>query len=118
MLKIANIYKILGNNDKALNFYDKILTIDPDNTDAYFNKGLVFANDKKYDDAIKCFEKVIELSPEYPYAYYSIAMAYELKDMPEKAIEYYLLYIGVESDVKMLDSVKDKIKSLEKESNN
>ena len=118
MLKIANIYKILGNNDKALNFYDKILTIDPDNTDAYFNKGLVFANQKKYDDAIKCFEKVVELSPKYPYAYYSLGLTYELKNMPEKALEYYNLYIGVESDVKMLDSVKDKIKSLEKESNN
>jgi stage II sporulation protein E len=58
-------------------------------------------------------EKVIELSPEYPYAYYSIAMAYELKDMPEKAIEYYLLYTGIESDEKMLDIVNKRIKQLE-----
>ena len=69
------------------------------------NGKLVFANQKNYDYAIKCFEKVIELSPDYPYAYYSLGMAYELKNMPEKAVEYYLLYTGIESDEKMLNIV-------------
>ena len=113
MLKIANLYKLLGNNAKAINFYDKIITIDPDSTDAYFNKGLVYANQKNFDEAIKCFEKVIELAPDYPYAYYSLALTYELKEMPEKAIEYYVLYTGIESDEKMLKIVRDKIKELE-----
>ena len=113
MLKIANIYKLKGNNAKALSFYDKIISIDSSSTDAYFNKGLVYANQKNYDEAIKCFEKVTELSPEYPYAYYSLAMAYELKNMPKKAIEYYLLYSGIESDEKMLNLVKQRIKELE-----
>jgi len=90
MLKIANIYKLKGDSARALSYYDKILLVDSNSTDAYFNKGLVFAHEKKYDEAISCFEKVIELSPEYPYAYYSIAMAYELTNKPEKAIEYYL----------------------------
>ena len=113
MLKIANLYKLLGNNAKAISFYDKIITIDPNSTDAYFNKGLVYANQKNFDEAIKCFEKVIELAPDYPYAYYSLALTYELKEMPEKAIEYYVLYTGIESDEKMLKIVREKIKELE-----
>ena len=113
MLKIANIYKQIGNNSKALNFYDKLLTIDRDNADAYFNKGLVLANQKNYDDSIKCFERVIQLSPDYPYAYYSLGMAYEQKGDKTKALEYYYLYSGIEQDKKMLDSVKQKIKTLE-----
>ena len=59
---------------------------------------------------------MIELSPEYPYAYYSLALTYELKDMPEKAIEYYHLYTGIETDKQMLNIVKNKIKELENES--
>ena len=43
MLKIANLYKLIGNNTKALSFYNKILTLDAKNTDAYFNKGLIFS---------------------------------------------------------------------------
>lgn len=114
MLKIANLYKVIGNNPKALSFYDKILTLDTKNTDAFFNKGLIFASQKKYDDSIKCFEKVIELSPDYPYAYYSLGQAYEQKDDIDKALEYYYLYSGIEKDEKMLNIVNLKIKQLEK----
>lgn len=113
MLKIANIYKLTGNNTKALSFYDKLLAMDKNNTDAYFNKGLVLANQKNFDDAIKCFERVIQLTPDYPYAYYSLGMAYEQKGDSSKALEYYYLYLGVEQDENMQNSVKQKIKSLE-----
>ena len=113
MLKIANIYKLLGDNSKALSYYDKIILVDKNSTDAYFNKGLVYANDKNYDEAVKCFEKVIEISPENPYAYYSLGLTYEMKNMPSKALEYYYLYIGIESDDKMLRIVNQKIKELE-----
>ena len=37
----------------------------------------------------------------------------KLKEMPEKAIEYYVLYTGIESDEKMLKIVREKIKELE-----
>ncbi len=114
MLKIANTYKLLGNNAKAISFYDKLLTIDANNTDALFNKGLVLANQKNYDEAINCFNSVIKLSPDYPYAYYSIGMAYEQKEDIEKALEYYYLYSGLEKDEKMLNVVNQKIKQLEK----
>lgn len=114
MLKIANLYRLLGNNAKAIGFYDKLLVLDNSNVDAYFNKGLVLAGMKNYDSSIKCFEKVIELSPEYPYAYYSLGMAYEHKQDIDKALEYYYLYSGIEKDEKMLNLVNTKIKQLEK----
>ena len=114
MLKIANIYKLLGNNAKALSFYDKVLTIDSNNVDAYFNKGLVLASQKNYDESIQCFETVIKLSPDYPYAYYSLGLAYEQKEDTDKALEYYYLYSGLEKDEKMLNIVNQKIKQLEK----
>ena len=113
MLKIANIYKLLGNNTKALSFYDKLISMDRENTDAFFNKGLILASQKNYDDCIKCFERVIQLSPEYPYAYYSLGMAYEQKGDTAKALEYYYLYSGIAQDDKMLNAVKQKIKTLE-----
>ena len=113
MLKIANIYKLIGNNSKALSFYDRVITIDKNCSDAYFNKGLVLASNKDYDNCINCFAKVIELTPDYPYAYYSLGMAYEQKGINDKAIEYYYLYSGLESDDTMLNIVNQKIKRLE-----
>ena len=113
MLKIANLYKLTGNNTKAISFYDKLLSLDKDCTDAYFNKGLVLATQKNYDDAIKCFERVIQLSPDYPYAYYSLGLAYEQKQDTSKALEYYYLYSGLEQNEQMLNTVRAKIKELE-----
>ena len=88
--------------------------MDAKNTDAYFNKGLILASQKNYDECIQCFEKVIELSPDYPYAYYSLGLAYEQKEDIDKALEYYYLYSGIEKDEKMLGLVNQKIKQLEK----
>ena len=113
MQKIANIYKLMGNNAKAISFYDKIISIDSENSNAYFNKGLVYAGMKDYDNCIQCFEKVIQLTPEYPYAYYSLGMAYEQKGMKDKALEYYYLYSGLETDAGVLSVVEQKIKKLE-----
>ena len=115
MLKIANTYKLLGNNDKAVSFYNKLLVIEPNNADALFNKGIVLINQKKSDEAIKCFEKVIKSSPDYPYAYYLLGTIYEQNTDIEKALEYYYLYAGIEKDEKMLSTVNQKIKQLEKE---
>lgn len=114
MMKIASLYKNKGNGQKAISFYDKIISLDKNNSDAYFNKGLLLANLKDYDSCIKCFEKVIELSPEYPYAYYSLGLAYEQKGNKDKALEYYYLYTGLESDENVLNAVNQRIKNLEK----
>jgi tetratricopeptide (TPR) repeat protein len=113
MQKIANIYKQTGKNEKALSFYDKIIALDSENSDAYFNKGLVYAGMKDYDKCISCFEKVIQLSPDYPYAYYSIGMAYEQKGMKDQALQYYYLYSGLETDPGVLSVLEQKIKRLE-----
>lgn len=113
LLKIANTYKLLGNNSMALSFYNKILTIDDTNADAYFNKGLIFASQKNYDECIKCFEQVIKITPDFPYAYYSLGLAYEQKEDCAKALEYFYLYTGIETDEKMLNIVNQKIKQLE-----
>ena len=112
MMKIANIYKLIGNTTKAISFYDKILTLDPNNADVSFNKGLALATQKNYDGAIKCFEKVIQLTPNNPYAYYSLGMAYEQKGDTDKALEYYYLYSGLENDEKMQKVIDQKIKTL------
>ena len=104
----------VANWEHLKGFYDKILTLDSNNVDAYFNKGLVLASQKNYDGSIACFENVIKLSPDYPYAYYSLGLAYEQKEDTEKALEYYHLYSGLETDEKMQNLVKKRIENLEK----
>ncbi|MDO9152949.1 MAG: tetratricopeptide repeat protein [Paludibacter sp.] len=54
-----------------------------------YNEGILFANEKKYDDAIECFQKGIKTDPLYSYSYNGIGNIYFIKRNYEKAIEYF-----------------------------
>ncbi len=49
---------------QALEYYDKLLAINPNDTIALNNKGVELTSQKKYEKAAKCFDKVLELDPE------------------------------------------------------
>jgi tetratricopeptide (TPR) repeat protein len=57
--------------DDVLNIYDKILSIDPNNTIASYRKGLILYNRGDFGAAEKMFEKVVNL---YPFDYDGLIM--------------------------------------------
>ena len=44
---------------KLLEYYDKVLTIDPSNVNALNNKAIALKNLQKYDEAIQYYDKVL-----------------------------------------------------------
>ncbi|MBK6937312.1 MAG: tetratricopeptide repeat protein [Chitinophagaceae bacterium] len=56
----------LQNWDKALQLYEDILNIDPQNTIAGYWAGIIYYYRRKYEQAAKLFEKVVNL---YPFDY-------------------------------------------------
>src|SRR5450759_411581 len=61
----------LGNWDMVIAQYNKILTIDPNNTVTLYRLGLISYDKKDYTQAYKYFEKVVNL---YPFDYQSVVM--------------------------------------------
>jgi tetratricopeptide (TPR) repeat protein len=61
----------LGNWDLVLAQYNKILTIDPNNTVTLYRMGLISYDKKDYKMAYQQFEKVVNL---YPFDYQSVIM--------------------------------------------
>jgi len=57
--------------DDVLSIYDKILSIDPNNTVACYRKGLILYNRGNFNSAEKMFEKVVNL---YPFDYDGLVM--------------------------------------------
>lgn len=55
------LYSKQGNRDKAVEEYDKIIAIEPANSDAYVSKGLLYMNMDKRDLAAKNFTKACEM---------------------------------------------------------
>jgi tetratricopeptide (TPR) repeat protein len=58
-----------GQYEDAIGCYDKAIELDPDYSDAWYNKGLALYNLRRYEEAILCYEKVIELKPDDSYAW-------------------------------------------------
>ncbi len=59
--------------------YNKVIEINPQDADAYNNRGYVYYNLKEYDKAIKDYNKAIEINPQNPYASNNKKLAEEAK---------------------------------------
>ncbi len=54
----------IGENDKALECYNTLINLDPNNYHAYYKRGLFLKKRGSYDQAIKDFNMVLELAPD------------------------------------------------------
>src|SRR5688500_16391765 len=59
--------------DEAIQYLDKALQIEPNNTNALINKGGALSNLEKYDETIQNFDKVLDIDPNNVDALYSKA---------------------------------------------
>ena len=56
---------------KTIACYDKAIEVNPENADAYNNKGLSLYLLRSYNEAIACYDKAIEVNPENADAHYN-----------------------------------------------
>jgi len=93
----------LGNWDMVISQYNKILSIDPNNTVTLYRLGLIYYDKKDYKLAYQYFEKVVNL---YPFDYQSVIMLgwtnYRLGKTREAKILFHkaLLYYPEDSSAK------------------
>jgi len=69
--------------------YDKLIELDPDNADAYYERGDFYYETDEYNKAIADYSKAIELDPGYALAYFNRAYAYGEIGEYNKAIADY-----------------------------
>src|SRR5215213_9380027 len=53
----------LGNYTEAIQYYDKILSMDPDNTEALHGKGLSLSTLGNHTEGIKYYDKILSMDP-------------------------------------------------------
>jgi tetratricopeptide (TPR) repeat protein len=80
-------------HDKAISDYSKAIQLNPNNGDAYFNRGLIYSALRKYDKAIADFTEVISQlrrqARDNFEAYYNRGLAYAALRKYDKAISDY-----------------------------
>jgi tetratricopeptide (TPR) repeat protein len=83
-------YQEQENIPKAVETYEKLITISPGFKEGYYNLGyvnLVYNND--FESAIRYFDKAISLDPKYTDAYFNRGYSYELSGNPDNARKDY-----------------------------
>jgi len=86
-------YKQQENYQKAEEEFKYAIYLNPKFINAYADLAYLYAVQKDYDKAILEWNKILEIEPNFSEKYnvlYFMGMAYQKKEMPDEALEYFL----------------------------
>jgi len=76
-LQIGIILARIGDRNEAMKYFDKIISLDPNNAAALNNRGNLLMIDDKYQDAVKSYHAAAQASPQDVYILINLARAYK-----------------------------------------
>ena len=87
------VYFQTGFPEKAEEYFKYTLYLDPNFTKSYLKLAYLYAIQEEYDKAIVEWNNILEIEPNFSEKYnvlYFIGLSYKKKEMPDKALEYFL----------------------------
>jgi len=88
-----------GKYEKAIECFDKVIELEPNNASAWTNKGTLLSLSRKYQEAIKCYDKAIELEPDNAITWFNKgSRALQFLDKYEESIKCFDKVIELEPD--------------------
>lgn len=108
--EIAKCYMELGLYDKALEFADKMLEDDPQNTSALSTKLSVLESLGKYEEALAVTDRIIEDSPDSAWGYYAKGLCYEQMGDNDAALKSYDTGIDLDKSYSYIHLMRGKLR--------
>jgi tetratricopeptide (TPR) repeat protein len=84
--QLGIFYSLLGEHEKAINYLDRALSIKV-NDSIYFNLGVVYQKQEKFEDAIKSYRQAVKLNPRYGKAWCNMTALMGEMNRFDEAIE-------------------------------
>jgi len=85
-INLGNIYSQQGNYDEAFSYFNKAIALEPDNAEAFRERGITYGNKGNLDQASSDLGKAIELFPDFADAYHDRANVYSTRGDIDNAI--------------------------------
>jgi tetratricopeptide (TPR) repeat protein/glycosyltransferase involved in cell wall biosynthesis len=112
---LGNSYQKQKMHPEAIECYQKVIELDPDNSKAYNNLGLVYYAQKQLSEALECYQKALQLNPDYVKAYNNLGIIYYEQGQFQQAKECYKKAIELEpNNVKAYNNLGNIYKELER----
>ncbi|MBU6452933.1 MAG: tetratricopeptide repeat protein [Cyanobacteria bacterium REEB67] len=86
---LGNAYLVLEKKDKAIECFNKLVALNPDDLTAIVDRSLCYEDFGRYPDAVKDLDNVLENAPECYKAYFWRGRCYAGEKQPAKAISDY-----------------------------
>ncbi len=84
---IAGVYNArTGNRDAAIKLFDECIANDYTYMEAYIEKGLIYFDNKQYEQALQVFQFTTTVNNLYADAYYYMARCYEMMSVKDSAV--------------------------------
>jgi len=78
--------------ERAEHYYRRATESDPEYALAFFDMGNVLDELQRLPEAIAAYERALELVPQYADAHYNLALAYERRAEPRRALKHWTQY--------------------------
>ncbi len=95
---LASVYNRQRNYREAATAYQKVIELDNNRDDAYYQLGIVNLRLGKYRDSIAPLQQAVELNPDLKDAYFYVGNAYKELKEPAKAVEAYENYLNLKPE--------------------
>ena len=87
LIEQGNDFKKKKEFEKAIECYERIIKLEPKNSDAWYNMGDAFDNLMKFKEAIKSYHNTIKFDQNNAKAWYNMGAVYFDLEKPKKAIK-------------------------------
>lgn len=104
-------YEKTGDQKKALDLFNQAIVRDYTFLDAYMNKGKIFYDQKKYNDAIKVYRMVLNIQSTYADAYFWMGKCQEALGQKENARMNYERAYGLDKTLTEARDAANRIKN-------
>jgi tetratricopeptide (TPR) repeat protein len=85
---LGKIYVQISDTPRATALFQKVIALEPDTADNYYDLGVCYFNDKQYEQAKKLFERAIQLG-DHRESYLYLGAVYWMQGDLQKSLYYY-----------------------------
>jgi lipoprotein NlpI len=93
LYKQALSYMKQGEKQRAIEFFDKTLEMDPNYSPAWNNRGVVCMELKDFDEALKCFDNVMRVDPSNSMPVYNMGYVLLMQEKYEEAVHAFDMFL-------------------------
>jgi len=96
--ELGNIYVKANQDEKAIPYFDQIITFQPDATDAMISLGAIYRRLKRYEESIQILQRALDGGHNQAAVNYTIGFTYKEMGNYEDAIDAFQSVISVNPD--------------------